>query len=157
MSLYLRAGSMRLQASVCSQPLPPHPIESAPSLGSQDSKWVFPGTGSISPPDAIPRFVPHFTQRRLRTRVRPHFRSDPGSGLLSTLEQALGTGHVPAGPPQVRVLCSSQPLRNCPSGPPATGPPRNLLSYPPASQHPTVHTSLASFLVSRPPSLHPLS
>lgn len=154
---------------MCSQPLPPHPIESAPSLGSQDSKWVFPGTGSISPPDTIPRFAPHFTQWRLRTRVRPHFCSDPGSGLLSTLEQALGTGCVPVGPPQVwgaassqqegrlHFLCSSQPLRNCPSGPLATGPPRNLLSHPPASQRPTVHTTLASFLVSRPPSLHSLS
>lgn len=154
--------------AVCSQPLPPHLTESPPSLGYQDSKWVFPGTGSVSPQDTVPRFAPHFTQRHLRRRLRPHFSSDPGSGLLSTLEQALGTGRVPAGPPRysqpsrraassqegrLHFLCSSQQLRTVLPGPKPQDHLRiSCPSHPPASHLPNVHTSLASFLVSTPPS-----
>lgn len=105
-SLYLRARSVRVQGhSVLPASASPSHCKCPPSLGYQDSKWVFPGTGSVSPRDAIPHFAPHFTQRRLRTRLSPHFCSDPGFGLLRTLEQALGPGHVPAGPPQVLGRC----------------------------------------------------
>lgn len=97
-SLHLGARSMRIQGRQCAPSLCCHILlKGPPSLGYQDSQQVFPGTGSVSPQDTIPRFVPHFTQRCLR----PHFSSDPGSGLMSILEQALGTGRVPAGPPQV--------------------------------------------------------